>query len=276
MIQLERPLIISSEDAYADKTEMQPAADALVSQYLGKVAAEDHEQFEGEHTSHTFEGLNFNKEEIIRAIEIVDRARSAPGVHKSNRWLREKKYQEALDHERRVGIFAVATVLRDAEQHNKDLAAALEIAESVAIAGLIHDSAKGHPEIYDVMTMTGQWELKHRIIAEKHPLLGAENALDSGVLDPIAIDLTATHHLDLKVNEQRNARPYGLELDSRNTWLRQVFSACDAIDARRNPRVYTGNMLPPQEAVRQLPMEHNLADDVYQLFDSLVGHPEAA
>lgn len=249
--------------------ELQPRPDAVVRRYLGSVALSRGIEPLGLLESRTFAGLNFGEHEVGDAIALVGQVECMPGIAVANAKLVELGDQETLDHQYRVAILAVATARRAGLSPQE--------VQAMAIAGLIHDTGKA--QVYDVMSKPGRWSEGERRRSERHPEHSVENAVKAGITNKKVLDLTATHHMALLENEERFARPYGVELgypeeERASALARLIFAGCDYIDARSNPRRY--NNAPPiaAEIIKQMPDELAIGE-AYPMFAYMLEAPAA-
>lgn len=263
------PVVISRPSSRA--AERQPNPDMLVGQYLGRAALASEIEPRRLPESRTFAGLNFEAQEVEEAIALVQEAEAMPGIAEANAKLVELGDRETLDHQYRVAILSVATAKR------AKLPA--EEVRAMAVAGLIHDTGKA--QVSDVMSKPGKWTEDERRRAEKHPAYSVRNAQGAGITNIKALDLSATHHLALRVDEERHARPYGVELgyaeeERASALARLIFSGCDYLDARLNTRHYhDGATLTATDVIEQ--MQDQLAlGDAYEIFAGMLESPAAA
>lgn len=252
--------------------EQGPDPDALVRRYLGNAALSRGIEPLRLPESRTFAGLNFSELEVRDAIALVRLAETMPGIAEANAALVKLGDQETLDHQYRVAVLAVATARRAKLSADE--------VQAMAIAGLIHDTGKA--QVYDVMSKTGKWTEDERRRAESHPANSVVNAQKAGITNQKALDLSATHHMALKENAERFARPYGVEMglpesERASQLARLIFAGCDYIDARSNPRRYNEGVEPPTapQVIEQMPDELAV-DEVYELFEGMLETPVAA
>lgn len=259
--------------------ELNPGVDKHIAGYLGHLAIfAPSPEGADKAQSRMYEGLSISLEEASAAIDEVERVEELPGVRETMDRLKfasqydvtdeRQVAMETIAHERRVAIFAVIAARR------ADLTD--EQVEAMAIAGLIHDNGKADRRVLPLFAKKGTWTEDERRATERHPEEGALYAYTSGVKNRMALDLTATHHLDLIEKEERHVRPYGnanliAAGEQATELMRDIFSVCDYLDARCNPRIYRPDRpVASAQIIAEMPSDLQTLPEVQQLFENMI------